>query len=67
MVTKIIKVKGGEFEVGADGLLRPVETHYGLSADTKPIEGVRNAEQFLEMDKGKMFLFDGEGKQWLPL
>lgn len=66
MITKIITAKGGEFEVGTDGLLRPVETHYGLSSDTKPTDGVRNAERYLEMDTGKLFLYDADNEEWLP-
>ena len=66
MITKIITAKGGEFEVGSDGLLRPVETHYGLSTDAKPTVGVRNAERYLEMDTGKLFLFNADNEERLP-
>ena len=67
MITKIITAKGGEFAVGADGRLRPVETHFGLSTDTKPTEGVQNAERYFEMDSGDLYLYDADGKQWLPV
>ena len=67
MVTKIITVKGGEFAVEENGRIRPVETHYGLSSDTKPTEGVKNADRYFEMDAKKLSLFDEAGKRWLPL
>ena len=38
---------------------------YGKSTDTKPTEGVRNADVFYEMDTKKVFLFDEDGQAWL--
>jgi hypothetical protein len=38
---------------------------YGLSTDTKPVEGVDNACIFYEMDTKKVFLFDEQNKTWL--
>ena len=67
MITKTITVKGGEFAVEENGRIRPVETYYGLSGDTKPIEGVKNADRYFEMDSKKVSLFDEAGKRWLPL
>ena len=67
MITKIIKVKGGEFAVGADGRMRPVETHYGLSTDPKPTVGVSNADRYLEMDTGEVSLFDETNQCWWPV
>ena len=67
MITKIITVKGGEFAVEENGRIRPVETHYGLSGDTKPTEGVKNADRYFEMDTRKVGLFDEMGRVWLPL
>lgn len=66
MITKIITVKGGEFAVEADGRLRPVETYYGLSADPKPMEGVNNADRYMEMDTGEVSLFDATNHRWWP-
>jgi hypothetical protein len=37
----------------------------GLSTDTKPIEGVRNGSKFVEIDTGKVYMFDEEGKTWI--
>ena len=67
MITKTITVKGGEFVVEADGRLRPVETHYGLSGDTKPVAGVNNADRYLEMDTGEVSLFDETNQCWWPV
>lgn len=67
MITKTITVKGGEFVVEAEGRLRPVETHYGLRDDTKPIAGVNNGDRYLEMDTGDVYLFDESGKRWWPV
>lgn len=39
---------------------------YGLSTDKKPTT-VPNATPFLEMDTGKIFLFDEENTAWLPV
>lgn len=37
---------------------------YGLSTDEKPVEGIPNGSQFVEMDTGSFFLFDSEGGKW---
>lgn len=42
---------------------------HGLSTDTKPtntFEGatIENGSQFLELDSGKVFLYDAEHKAW---
>ena len=67
MITKIITVKGGEFAVEADGRMRPVETHYGLSDDPKPMEGVNNADRYMEIDTGEVLLFDETNHRWWPV
>ena len=46
-------------------MLKVVEL-YGLSTDPKPTD-VGNASVFFEMDTGKVFMFDAEGKRWLPI
>lgn len=38
--------------------------YFGLSTDTKPVEGVGNASVFYEMDTKKMWLFDAENAVW---
>lgn len=45
---------------------------YGLSSDIKPmdkIEGIpiENGSVFLEMDSGKVFIFDKENKKWYEI
>jgi len=44
----------------------------GLSTDTpKPTEwngiGIGNGSTFLEIDTGKLFIFDAEGQSWVEL
>ena len=34
----------------------------GLSTDEKPIEGVGNGSVFIEIDTGKVFIFDEQNK-----
>ncbi len=38
---------------------------FGLSTDTKPVEGVTNASTFYEMDTMRIWLFDAENRVWL--
>lgn len=41
-----------------------VTEYIGLSTDTKPMDA-KNTDVFLEMDTGKVFLFDEEGARWI--
>lgn len=36
----------------------------GLSTDEKPIERVGNGSIFIEMDSGKVYMFDEQNKEW---
>ena len=36
----------------------------GLSTDEKPILSIENGSAFIEIDTGKVYLFDLENKQW---
>lgn len=46
-----------------DGVL--VEKEYrGLSTDTKPTENVSNGAVFIEINTGKVYMFDADGTQW---
>lgn len=36
-----------------------------LSTDTKPTEGIYNGSKLMEMDSGKLFMFDAESSTWL--
>ena len=65
MLTKVITAKGGELVVEENGRVRPVATLYGLSQDTKPVGVLKNADRFLEMDTGDLFLYDEAGRRWL--
>lgn len=39
---------------------------YCLSTDTKPIDGMTNTSTCYEMDTGTLYMFDEDGKRWLP-
>ena len=39
----------------------------GLSTDEKPIEFMGNGSTFFEMDTGKVFMFNGDGKIWVEI
>ena len=39
----------------------------GLSTDEKPIERVGNGSVFIELDTGKVFIFDEQNKMWREL
>lgn len=51
---------------------KSIDTYYasvelvGLSTDTKPTNE-RNGSLFLEMDTGKVFVYDEANTQWLEL
>lgn len=36
----------------------------GLSTDSKPTDGIANGSMFVEMDTGKIYLFDADGETW---
>ena len=36
----------------------------GLSTDEKPIEKIGNGSVFIEIDTGKVFMFDEQNKVW---
>lgn len=39
----------------------------GLSTDVKPIERVGNGSIFIEMDTGKVYMFDEQNTEWKEL
>lgn len=39
----------------------------GLSTDTKPTENVENGSVFIEIDTGKIYMFDLENEEWQEL
>ena len=42
-----------------------VEIEYrGLSRDDKPTENIVNGTVFIEIDTGKVYMFDQENEQW---
>lgn len=65
LITKIIELDGSEIAIN-DGY-RKIVTTYGLSTDEKPIDGSKNADRFMEMDTGNVFLFDEQNKKWMGI
>lgn len=65
MITKTIELDGSEIAIN-DGY-RKIVTAYGLSTDEKSVDGYKNADRFLEMDTGNVFLFDEQNKKWLGI
>ena len=74
-VTRIVTIDGDRRTnmIGETKYGRQAE-YYGKSTDTKPIEGVNNADLFYEMDKTKnsegetvhrIFMFDADAKEWI--
>ena len=41
-------------------------TYYGLSTDEKP-ESANNGSRYIEMDSGKVYLYDADGSEWLEV
>jgi hypothetical protein len=39
----------------------------GLSTDTKPTTSVANGTTFIEIDTGKIYMYDLENKEWKEL
>lgn len=66
MITKVIQIDGSDFRIRPDGDVCKVATYYGKSTDVKPIDDIQNADVFYEMDTRAVYLFDEEGKEWLP-
>lgn len=65
MITKVIKIDGSDFRICPDGDVCKVATYYGKSTDTKPVDGVLNADVFYEMDTQAVYLFDEDAGEWL--
>lgn len=40
---------------------------YGTSEDTKPTAGYANGSTFLEVDTGKIYLFNEDASEWVEL
>ena len=39
----------------------------GLSTDDKPTENVTNGSIFIEIDTGKIYMFDLENEEWMEI
>lgn len=65
MITEISHANGATVSIYPDDSFRSRREYYGLSTDTKPAEGVKNADIFYEMDTQAVYLYDEDGGQWL--
>ena len=64
MITRVTKIEGEDYVITGGDIRRRGE-FYGKSTDTKPVDGVYNADIFYEMDTKKIYLFDEQNKDWL--
>lgn len=64
MVTEVVAGKDGEKSFHSNGHSSIRSWYFCLSTDTKPVEGVENADGLTEMDTGKAFYFDFDNKVW---
>lgn len=64
----MITIYNQEFKKNKNGEDYVIAELRGLSTDTKPIKigekFIENGSQYLEIDTGKIFLFDLESKTW---
>ena len=65
MITRVTKIDGDDYIFMNNGDVRKRGEFYGKSTDTKPVNGVNNADLFYEMDTKKVFLFDEDNKKWI--
>lgn len=65
MITRVIKIDGDNHGFHQNGDIYKMADYFGKSTDTKPTEGVNNAECFYEMDTKKIFMFDKDTTTWL--
>ncbi len=65
MISKVIKIDGDDHVMYMDGDIRKRVEYYGLSADEKPTNGVKNADIFYEMDTKAVYMFDEANSAWL--
>ena len=51
----------------ANGQTLKLVNLYGSSADTKPTEGLANGSACVEVDTGKLFLFNEAAQTWVEV
>ena len=66
-VTRVIEIGGNDHIIYPDGRNCKRCEYDGLSTDEKPTEGVHNGDVFLEMDTGKVLVFDEQNAIWCEL
>lgn len=50
-----------------DGNAVYIANLYGTSTDSKPTAGYANGSTFLEVDTGKIYLFNEDASEWVEL
>lgn len=65
MVTEVNDTKYGAVSLHDDGRRTNRSEYYCLSTDTKPVDGVNNADVLYEMDTKSVFLYDEEHTVWI--
>lgn len=43
---------------------KPILEITGLSTDTKPTEDISQGSRFIEIDTGKIYMYDAENQEW---
>jgi hypothetical protein len=65
MIIRVTKIDGEDYVITANGDICKRGEFYGKSTDTKPVDNVKNADIFYEMDTKRVFLFDEDGETWI--
>lgn len=62
-----IRTKNATLIEVKDGAALYAAELYGTSEDTKPTAGYANGSTFLEVDTGKIYLFNEDASEWVEL
>ena len=60
----MIRVLNSKVVFGSDGKALELQEIVGLSTDTKPTDGLVTGSSFLEVDTGKLSLYDEVNEEW---
>ena len=67
MITKVVHANGTQVSSHSSGKITNRAEFYCLATDPRPTDGVQNADILIEMDTGKVFIFDADNKLWREL
>lgn len=54
-------------EVKEDGTVLNIANLFGTSSDSKPTTGYANGSTFVEVNTGKLFLFNEDAQTWVEV